>query len=94
MNILSREEQDTLRAAWQRGLGVRAAAREARVNRETAGRYFRAWSVSSDPAERVRDLRLIADVEEWLMKFPTERASYLRDAFYEGLAQKRAQAQS
>lgn len=43
MNTLAPEEVQKLRDAFDRGLGVRAAARETGLNRETCGRYFTTW---------------------------------------------------
>lgn len=92
MNTLSTEEIQRLREAFERGLGVRAAARAVGVNRETCGRYFKDWSQNfpQDPIERAKHFRLIADMEEWLTRFPPERALVLRAAFYSGLARPRS----
>jgi len=43
MNILPPEKVQEMRAAFDRGAGTRAAARECGVNRETVARYFTQW---------------------------------------------------
>jgi len=43
MNVLTPEKITALRALFERGIGVRAAAREIGCNRGTAARYRHAW---------------------------------------------------
>ena len=53
MNQLSAEEVKRLRTMFDRGLGVRAAARESGINRETCGKYFKQWRTAPMPAKAI-----------------------------------------
>lgn len=56
MNLLTTEKLQHLRAAWQRGLGVRRAASAVGCNRETAGKYYKSWRAEPENLDRKRPM--------------------------------------
>src|SRR5690348_4882132 len=66
MNLMPNETLQKLRAAWERGLSTRGAAREVGINRNTCTRYFQLWAKDGsklDPYNRDDIRGSVADPE-------------------------------
>lgn len=87
MNTLAPEEIQKLRDAFNRGLGVRAAARETGMNRETCGKYFAEWDNSRLPenSTSLSSFELNAKIREYDLTIPL----ILDDALVEQLKRAR-----